>query len=249
MAAVVSHDALRQAGGPRRVKDVQRVGSRDRHARNRRSTLHAGIPLDVSPRLNPARTFGALEHDAANLLSVEQLKCAVHERLVWGDPGRRDPARRAYDHPRLPSRRSGGQLVGAEPAEHDRTDGPEAGAREHRDHRLGDHRHVDDHAIASADAFAHQRAGEAGHLVEELPIRVAPHDTRHRAVVDQRRLLAAPVAHVAIERVKQVLSSPPGNHAGLGVTDRSKIASGGRSQSIAALAACQNPSGSSRHCR
>ena len=208
VAAVVSHDALRQAGGPRRVEDVQRIGSRDRYARNRQSPVHAGVPLDVPPRLNRARTFRALEHNAANLLPVEQLECAVHQRLVRRDPGRRDAARRAYDHLRSRIDDPGGQLVGAEPAEHDRMDGPEAGAREHRDHRLGDHRHVDDHAIAPTDAFLRQCAGEPGHLVEELPIRVAPYNARHRAVVDQRRLLAAPVAHMAIERVEAGVELP-----------------------------------------
>jgi len=159
-----------RAGGPRRVEDVQRVASRDRHARNRPSRVHARIPLDVPPRLNRARTFRALEHNAANLLPVEQLECAVHQQLVWRDPGRRDAARRAYDNPRSRIGDPGGQLVGAETAEHDRMDGPEAGAREHRDYRLGDHRHVDDHAIASTDAFVRQCAGEPGHLIEELPI-------------------------------------------------------------------------------
>ena len=206
--AVVSHDALRQSGGPRRVEDVQRVGGRDRHARRRRSPIHAVIPLDIPPRLDRARTFRALEHDAANLLSVEQLEGAVHQRLVRRDPARRDAARRAHDHPRARIGDPGGQLVGAEPSEHDRMDGPEAGAREHRDHRLGNHRHVDDHAIASTHAFVRQGAGEPGHLVEELPIRVAPYNARHRAVVDQRRLLAAPVAHMPIERVEAGVKLP-----------------------------------------
>ena len=40
------------------------------------------------------------------------------------------------------------EFVRGKAAEHHRVDGADAGAGEHRDGRLGDHRHVDDHAVA-----------------------------------------------------------------------------------------------------
>ena len=61
-----------------------------------------------------------------------------------------------------------GQLVRREAAEHHRVDRADARAGQHRDQRLGHHRHVDDHAVAVADALAPQRAGEARHLILEL---------------------------------------------------------------------------------
>ena len=60
------------------------------------------------------------------------------------------------------------QLVRREAAEHDRVHRAEPGARQHRDHGLGHHRHVDDHAVALLDAERRESAGEARHLVAQL---------------------------------------------------------------------------------
>ena len=46
------------------------------------------------------------------------------------------------------------EFVRGEPAEHHRVHRAEPCARQHRDHRLGHHRHVDDDAVALADARA-----------------------------------------------------------------------------------------------
>ena len=61
-----------------------------------------------------------------------------------------------------------------EAAEHDRVDGADARAGEHREHRLGNHRHVDQHAIAAADAERLQHRRDAIHLGVQLAIGVAP---------------------------------------------------------------------------
>jgi hypothetical protein len=86
-------------------------------------------------------------------------------------------------------------------AEHDRVDSSEPGAGEHRDHGLGNHRHVDDDAVAALDALRRERAGEARHLVAQLAVGVHRLGVRHRRVVDQRELVAAAAFDVTVERV------------------------------------------------
>lgn len=62
----------------------------------------------------------------------------------------------------------GGDGVGGEPAEDHRVRGTDAGAGEHRDDGLGDHRQVDRHPVALADTELQQRIGGLGDLVLEL---------------------------------------------------------------------------------
>ena len=54
VAAVVADDALRHAGRPRRVEDVERVGGGDRHARGRLGAVDQLAPVEVAAR-RPAR--------------------------------------------------------------------------------------------------------------------------------------------------------------------------------------------------
>ena len=53
----------------------------------------------------------------------------------------------------------GGEFLGREAAEDERVNGAEPGARQHRDDRLGYHRHVDEHAVAlhHAATLKHRR--------------------------------------------------------------------------------------------
>jgi hypothetical protein len=55
---------------------------------------------------------------------------------------------------------AGGQFLGGKAAEHHRVDGPDAGAGQHGDGRLGNHGHVDDDPVALFDALVHEDAGE-----------------------------------------------------------------------------------------
>nr|WP_293261387.1 hypothetical protein [Nannocystis sp.] len=56
------------------------------------------------------------------------------------------------------------QGLGREAAEHHRMHGAEAGAGQHGDDGLRDHAHVDDHAVAGADAQRGEGGGEAHDL-------------------------------------------------------------------------------------
>ena len=93
------------------------------------------------------------------------------------------------------------ELVRGEPAEDDRVDRAQPRAREHRHHGLGDHRHVDDDAVAVVHAEIAQRAGEPRDLLAQLGVREDGDRLGHRAVMDQRGLVRAPSVGVAVERV------------------------------------------------
>ena len=77
--------------------------------------------------------------------------------------GGNDDFRLGVDDP-IPQRRR------REPTEHHRMNGADASAGMHRDHRLRDQRHIDDHAIALLNALRAQRAGETTNLGVQLAI-------------------------------------------------------------------------------
>jgi hypothetical protein len=76
-------------------------------------------------------------------------------------------------------------------AEHDRVDGADARAGEHREHGLGHHRHVDEHAVAVTHAQALEHGREAVHLGVQLAVRVARLLAGLGRQVGERRLVAA----------------------------------------------------------
>ena len=161
MPAIVAHDALGDAGRARGVEDVERVGRQHRHAIGR-----AGPPLPARANRGrgrrPARpgTSAAAGSTQASGFDARLGDRRVEQRLVGDDPVDLDAARGREDDLRLGVVDAGRQLVRGEPAEHDRMDRADAGAGEHRDRRLGHHRHVDQHAVALDDAEPRQHAGE-----------------------------------------------------------------------------------------
>ena len=66
-----------------------------------------------------------------------------------------------------------GEARRRESAEDHRMDRADARAGEHREHRFGNHRHVDQHAIAAADALRLEHRRAAVDLGGELAVRVA----------------------------------------------------------------------------
>ena len=77
----------------------------------------------------------------------------------------------------------------------------QTGTREHRDSRLGDHGHINDHAIAFSDAQAGQRSGKYGYLVAQFAISKGFNRVGDRAIVDQRGLIATALFNVQVEGV------------------------------------------------
>jgi len=66
----------------------------------------------------------------------------------------------------------GGEFLGREAAEDERVNGAEPGARQHRDDRLGYHRHVDEHAVAPHHAATLKHRRQLRHLRARLRIRI-----------------------------------------------------------------------------
>ena len=92
------------------------------------------------------------------------------------------------------------QRVGAEAAEHDAVGGADAGAGQHRDGRLGDHRQVDVDPVADADAEALQHVGEPLRLVEQVGVGERAGVAR-LALPVEGDLVAPAGEHVAVEAV------------------------------------------------
>ena len=89
--------------------------------------------------------------------------------------------------------------------------GADAGAGEHGDGGFRDHRHVDDHAVALADAVVAQHRSKRHHFVAQLAIGEAPDLAENRAVVDQRDLVGAAAFDMAVEAVVGGIASAPVN--------------------------------------
>src|SRR5689334_795074 len=77
----------------------------------------------------------------------------------------------------------------------------DARASQHRNHRLGHHRHVDDDAIAPGDTVIAKCAGEQRDFVQELAIGIRFNDARDWTIVDESDLLGASILDVYVEQV------------------------------------------------
>jgi len=106
----------------------------------------------VAARERLAGALLALQDHTRGRCVLGDLECGVQHRLVVDGPRRLDAARGRDDDGRSRVVDARREFVCGEPAEYHRMHRAEPCAREHRDHRLGDHRHIDDDAVALADA-------------------------------------------------------------------------------------------------
>ena len=134
----------------------------------------------------------------------------VEHRFVLHGPGRFDPAGGRHDNRRAGVIDAHGEFVRGEPAEHNRVHRAQPGARQHRDHGLGDHRHVHHHPVALRHAQPAQHAGEPRRLVEQVAVGVGALSAGDRRVIDQRRLLPVAIGDVAVQRVGAGIQLPVG---------------------------------------
>ncbi len=95
---------------------------------------------------------------------------AVEQRLVGDDAFGLEAAGRGQDRLRPRVVDAGRQLLRGEAAEDDRVDRADAGAGQHGEDRLRDHRHVEDDAVALLDAEILQHGGERRDLVLQLGV-------------------------------------------------------------------------------
>ena len=147
----------------------------------------------------------------------------VEQGLVFDDPAGLDAAARGEDDLRLGVVDAGRELLGGEAAEHHRMHRADAGAGEHGDDRLRDHRHVDQHPVAHADPEIGEHRAERRRLVEEFAIADGPLRAGDRAVVIERDRFAAAGLDMPVERVEAGVEArvgePAAIDAALGVED------------------------------
>ena len=125
----------------------------------------------------------------------------VEQHLVLNDPVHLDATRRRDNDlgPRIVDAHR--EFVGGEAAEYDRVHGSETRTGEHRHDGLGDHRHVDDHAVALLDAQFTKDSREERHFIEQLLVRVGRFGVGDGTVVDERQLITTAVLDMPVERV------------------------------------------------
>ena len=206
MAAIVAHHAFRLSGRARRVEDVERIGGGDRHAVRGLAGRDGGIaqarPIVIAPGDEVRLRLRALQDQAGLGLCAREFDRLVEQRLVSHHPAGLDAAARRQDDLRLGVVEAGRQFARGEAAEHHRVDRPDAGAGQHGERRLRHHRHVEDDAIALADAEVAQDGGERLHLGEQLRIADGALCAGDRGIVDDGALRAAPARHMAVDRIE-----------------------------------------------
>ena len=252
IAADVAHHAFRHAGRAGGVEDVERIGRGEIGAGRALARGFGGLdqrcPVMVARLVHPRRDLRPLEDDAMLRLGLRQADRQVEQGLIFHDAAGLDAAARGQDHLRLGVVDAGRELLGGEAAEHHRMHRSDPGAGEHGHDRLGDHRHVDQHAVARVDAEVLQHRGERRGLIEQFAIGDGPLRPGDGAVVIERRLIAAAPFHMAVERVVAGVDARVGEPAAVdarpGIEDPLRRA---RSRRSPRAALAQNACGSARH--
>ena len=196
MAAVVADDALRLAGRARRVEDVERVGRVDRaRSRPARACEHASSQSRSRPGCELGLEHRPLQDDAALAACASTRSIAASSSGLYATtrPGSMPHEAETTTFGFASSMRLASSFA-AKPPKTTEWIGAEPRAREHRDHRLRDHRHVDDDPVAALDALRGERAGEARDRVAQLAVGERRRRAGDRGVVDQRELVGAACA-------------------------------------------------------
>ena len=202
MAAGVALHAFRRAGGAAGVEDVAGLAGLEPHARHGRVDVRGTqrVPVEVATVSALERCETAIEHDRVRGLVTREPERLVEQRLVGDDlactrsrVGRQHHLRRRI----VDARRETGRC---EAAEHHRVDRTDARAREHREQRFGDHRHVDQHAVTARHGERSEHRRHAIDLGVQLAKREGLLGTGLGRDVDQRGLRCAR-REMTIERV------------------------------------------------
>ena len=166
VAADVALHALRPAGGAAGVERVARLVRFEPDARYLcpEVTLAQNRVIDIALRRHWHRAQAAVDHQHPGRLVFRQANGFVKQGLVRHHLARAAAGIGTDDHSRLGIVDAAGQADAGEASKHDRVDRTDAGAREHRECRLGNHRHVDEHTVALPDAEFPQDSGHALHF-------------------------------------------------------------------------------------
>ena len=219
VAAIVAQHALGNAGRARGVEDVERIGSEHGHA-------FAG--LGVVDRVLPHRApivvaaggelrlaLRALQDQAGGRLVLGEFDRLVEHRLIGDHARGLDAAARRQDQLGLAIVDAGGEFLGREATEHDRVDGADPRTSQHAEHRLRHHGHIEDDDVALLDAEVAQHGAEQLYLRQHPAIGKGLRLAGDRRIVDQRRLVVAPIGDMAVERVVAGVGDAAGKPAAI----------------------------------
>ena len=200
-----------------RVLGVERPRPRARRLRGRRRRATTG------PAVGPRDVLAGAAHDehvarrsgtratASSTVGLSARRLAAAVAAVGGDD---DPGLGVVD--------AVGERLGGEAAEDDRVRGADAGAGQHRDDRLGDHRQVDRDPVARADAEVGQGVGGPADLAVQLGVG----DGRGCRPGSPSQWMATrsplPASTCRSTQLYATLSLPPTNHFANGGSDQSR---------------------------
>ena len=225
VAARVALHALGLAGGAAGVQGV--AGLRGVHPDARHLRIHVPRaqcrPVVVAARAHGGGREAPVHQQHGRGLVGRQFDGLVQQRLVGHHLAAARARIGAHDHRGLGVLDARSQRRRREPTEHHRMDGPDACARQHGERRLGNHGHVDQHAVALAHAQRLQAGGHALHFLVQLGVGVGALGIGFGGDGHQRVLLRArgqvPVDRV-VAQVGGAVGEPPGERRVAVVADR-----------------------------
>ncbi len=226
MAAIVAHDPFGYSGRSRSIEDVERIGRLNRHAIVDRAREHDRLVAQLGPVVvamgeESSLLLRALKDETGLGLVSREPDRLVEQRLIFHDAPRLEPAARGENHFRLGIVDSCRELFRRESSEYHRVHRANARAREHADHRLWHHRHIENNAITFGDAEIPQDCGEHLRLNLQAVIGDRAFLPSEWRIVDDRSLLATPGEDVAVYRVPTGVAHAAGEpapvYAGLGI--------------------------------
>ena len=182
----------------------------NRHTFGRLHPILEGMPRDIPALYQLGHFLLALQNHAEFGLVGRHVDGRIQKWLVMHHAARLDPAAGRDDGLRRAVINPHGQFIRRKAAEHHRMDGAKPGAGQHRLQGLRHHRHIDDNAVALGHTLGAQGTGQRGHTGLQLGIGDRMLAAGHRAVVDDRHLIAATSFDMTIHRV------PAGVDRGIG---------------------------------
>ena len=182
----------------------------NRHTFGRLHPILEGMPRHIAALNQLGHFLLALKDHAEFGLVGRHVDGGIQKRLVMHHAARLDPAAGRDDGLRRAVINPHGQFIRRKAAEHHRMDGAKPGAGQHRLHGFRHHRHIDDNAVALRHALGAQSARKRGHTGLQLGIGDRMLAAGHRAVVDDRHLIAATGLDMAVDRI------PAGVNHGIG---------------------------------
>ena len=191
MPAIIADDTFgfsRRAGG---VEDIERVGGGYRDAIGLMAIglglAHQGLPLNVTSGRELGGFLRALKNNHGFGLMLRDLDRLIDQRFIMNHATRLDAAGGGEDQFGFAIVKTGCEFPRGKATKDNRVNRTNPRTRQHGEQRLGDHRHIDDDAVAFLNTEILQHGGEGCDLIAEFAIGDFALRARDRAVVNNRR--------------------------------------------------------------